>query len=230
MKKIHRFLLKEIPSGKSINIDNAEIVHLIKNVLKLNIGEECIVFSDGGDDRLCSIKSIEKKSVQLEVNSIIPKKVATKKVTACISITKRDNFELVVQKLTELGVKTIIPIISDRTIKQALRSDRLQKISDEALEQSGGSDRVHITETETLEASLMQRKVLCSCYFDIEGQKYSALPSDNELVFYIGPEGGWSDEDKSLFSKYKVPALTLGDTVLRAETAAIVCGYKLLWD
>lgn len=229
MKKIHRFLVTEIPNGPSITIEGKDLVHLIKNVLKLSVGETCIVFADGSDDYISSIKSIEKDSIVLTVQSISPKKNIPKKITACVSITKRDSFELIVQKLTELGIQNIVPIISDRTVKQALRIDRLQKISDEALEQSGGSKRVIISEPESLEKSLSSRKNISKCYFDIEGGIYKKM-TDIESAFYIGPEGGWSEEDKKMFEEYSVNSYKLGETVLRAETAAIVCGYKLLWD
>ncbi len=229
MKKIHRFLLTKPPTGPNLTLDDSEVIHLIKNVLKLAVGEECIVFSSGSDDYICSIVEISKHAIELNVLSTTPKKIIPRKITACISITKRDNFELVVQKLTELGVHSIVPIISDRTIKQALRLDRLQKISDEALEQSGGSTRIEIFEPETLAYSLLKRKDLPQYCFDMDGKK---LENENiqEAVFYIGPEGGWSDEEKSLFKDNGVKIYSLGGTVLRAETATIVAGYKLLWD
>jgi 16S rRNA (uracil1498-N3)-methyltransferase len=229
MKKIHRFLLAKIPTGPTLTLEDTDLVHLIKNVLKLGVGEQCIVFSGGGNDYLSTIVEIEKKSVTLNIESEIPKKNIPKKITACISITKRDNFELVVQKLTELGIHTIVPIISDRTIKQALRIDRLQKISDEALEQSGGSNRVLITEPETLETSLIKRKNIPQYCFDMDGEKL-VNGEGFDAVFYIGPEGGWSDEEKNLFKDHGVKICSLGETVLRAETATIVAGYKLLWD
>ncbi len=229
MKKIHRFLVTQPPFGPSIIIEDTDLVHLIKNVLKLNVGEKCIVFSDGGSDYLSTIEVIEKKSITLNIESIIPKKNIPKKITACISITKRDNFELVVQKLTEIGIKTIVPIISEHTIKQSIRIDRLQKISDEALEQSGGSSRVNISEPETLLISLEKRKDLSQYYFDMGGGKLSSV-SEKELVFYIGPEGGWSEEDNTLFKEHGVKTCSLGETVLRAETAAIIASYKLIWD
>lgn len=202
----------------------------MKNVLKLEIGEACIVFADDSDDYLSTISSfLEKDKIGLDVQSTIPKKIIPKNITACLSITKRDNFELVVQKLTELGVHTIVPIISDRTIKQALRIDRLQKISDEALEQSGGSHRVKISEPMSLESSLLKNKELPKYCFDMDGEKLVAGGS-LESVFYIGPEGGWSDEEKKIFKEHGAKVCSLGETVLRAETATIVAGYKLLWD
>ncbi len=229
MKKVHRFLVKTPISGTDIFIEEPEMVHLIKNVLKFNTEERCILFNDKGDDHLSTIKEISKDKISLKVESIIPKKEILKNITACISITKRDTFELVVQKLTELGVKTILPIISDRTIKQSLKTDRLQKISDEALEQSGGSNIVYIEEPISLKEALERTKGLKSVYFNMESPKFEKQ-SENDLAFYIGPEGGWSENDINLFKEYEIASYSLGETVLRAETASIVCAYKLLWD
>ncbi|MEK7227845.1 MAG: RsmE family RNA methyltransferase [Patescibacteria group bacterium] len=228
MKKLHRFLLKETPSGDSISITDTEIVHLMSHVLKLNAGEICVLFASGSDDYECKITEISKKTVSLSVVGKNKKQIVPKNITACISITKRDNFELVVQKLTELGVQNIVPILSDRTIKQSLRLDRLQKISDEALELSGGSDRVNITLPLSLKEALEVHKSKEQYYFDIDGESYKKTEV-SDLVFYIGPEGGWSDSDKEIFNKYNAKSCKLGNTVLRAETAAIVAAYTLIW-
>lgn len=228
MKKIHRFLVATTPQGNSLTITESDIVHLTHTVLKLKQGEECIVFADKSDDYLCVIENISKHSIDLVVQKTIPKKIIPKKVTACISITKRDTFEIAVQKLTELGIHSIVPIISDRTIKQALRIDRLQKISDEALEQSGGSHRVHISEPLSLSKALEAHKNVTQYYFD-GGGELLPTPSPTESVFYIGPEGGWTDTEYELFKTHHVSGVQLGVTTLRAETAAIVATDRLIW-
>lgn len=227
MKKLHRFLLQERPNGNKVVVTDVGAVHLINNVLKLAIGERCILFSSGSGDYVCRITELTKKSISLDIESINEKLVISKHITACISITKRDNFELVVQKLTEIGVQKIVPIISDRTIKQSLRLDRLQKISDEALEQCGGSTVVQICEPISLKESLEANKDASQCYFDIEGES-NVEPKNIASVFYIGPEGGWSDADKILFKSHSTKAYKLGSTILRTETAAIVAAYTLL--
>lgn len=229
MKKIHRFLLPSIEPGATLTINDSDVVHLIKNVLKLIPGEECIVFSDGSDDILCTISTVEKKEILLTPLRTITKLSIPKHLTVCVSITKRDTFELMVQKVTELGVETIIPIISERTVKQALRIDRLQKISDEALEQSGGSTRVHITEPLSLQQALEATKNTPSYYFDTNGATLKKH-SGSTVAFFIGPEGGWSEGDLSLFATYTIPSATLGATTLRAETAAIIAAHTLLWS
>lgn len=228
MKKIHRFLVEKVPQENSLSLTDTNLVHLMHTVLKLTPGEECIVFSDSSDDHLCIIEQISKHSIDLQIQKTLPKKIIPKKVTACISITKRDTFEIAVQKLTELGIHSIIPIISERTIKQSLRIERLQKISDEALEQSGGSQRVSITEPMTLSEALEVNKSLTQYYFDSTGENIE-VPTATESVFYIGPEGGWTDAEYHMFKNYTSSPIKLGSTTLRAETAAIVAADRLIW-
>lgn len=228
MKKLHRFLIPQSITGDTVSTQDAALIHLIKNVIKLAIGEQCILFFDTSDDYLCTISNIERTSVTFSINAILPKKKIPRHITACISSIKRDNFELAVQKLTELGVQKIIPIISERTIKQTLRIDRLQKISDEALEQSGGSTRVSITEPHSLTDALSSQKNTTSYYFDMGGAPL-VHTEHTDITIYIGPEGGWSEGDIALFKEHNMTAYTLGETVLRAETAALVATYTLLW-
>jgi len=229
MKKIHRFLLSTVPGKTETVISDSELVHLIHTVLKLSVGEQCIVFNDGGADHLSTITSSTKQTIHLHTDSIVPQQNISKKCIACISITKRDTFEIIVQKLTELGVHTIIPLLSDRTIKQSLNLVRLQKISDEALEQSGGSSRVRISEPQTLEKVVKEHTHLPQYCFDKDGTM-APRTTATEFVYYIGPEGGWSDMEKTLFTTYGLKTCSLGTRTLRAETAAIVATYSLVWN
>jgi 16S rRNA (uracil1498-N3)-methyltransferase len=228
MKKIHRFLINSQIS-ENTTISDIETIHLIKNVLKLKIGEECIVFNDKGDDHIVEILSIDKNKIEVKKRSIIPKKTIPKTAIACISIIKKDNFELIVQKLTEIGVREITPIYSQRSKKQDIKIERLQKISDEALEQSGGSDRIKINKLLTLKECLDQYQNITQYYFDIDGEN-TIKNNQQNFTFYIGPEGGWSDGDKELFKEYKLQNIKLTDTVLRSETAAIIGAHTLLWN
>lgn len=229
MKKQHRFFIEELPKTDSFILSEQEIVHMIRTVLKLNPGEICRLFSDNSDDVVAKIIDVKKEEIVFEKVSLEKKILIPIKTIAAISITKRDTFEITVQKLTELGISTIIPIISDRTIKQSLRLDRLQKISDEAVEQSGHSQRVTIKEPQELSQALKENKDIRGFYFDTDTKETLKKVSD-PIIFYIGPEGGWSDREKDLFKENNISPATLGDTTLRAETAAIVAAYTLIWQ
>jgi 16S rRNA (uracil1498-N3)-methyltransferase len=228
-KKLHRFFVDDIPQQDTFDVRDARIVHQIKHVLRFEIGEAFILFKDGGDDVIVSIVEIRKEAITVHTQSVHEHAVIPKrKLIAAISIVKRDNFELIVQKLTELGVHTIVPIVSARTIKQSVRTDRLELISREALEQCGGNNLVVITKPMTLKESFetfKERAIVCS---PGGAHDVSALPG--HVIMYVGPEGGWSEGDEVLFKEHQVAALSLGSRILRTETAAIVGAFKLLWN
>lgn len=228
MARLHRFYLSSIPTGDSFSITDPELVHQLRTVLRYKTGQECVVFTSGSDDYIVMIDSIDTHTISVHRGETVPaRKNPSREVIAALSITKRDTFELMVQKLTELGVTTIIPIISDRTIKQDVRLERLALISKEAVEQSGRSTLVDIREPISLGECLGQLPYP-SIVFDTTIEGGEEIPNGT-IVMYIGPEGGWSEADKILFEKHGVVAQSLGTFVLRSETAAIVGAYKLLW-
>lgn len=229
MARLHRFYLPEISADDSFSITDKELVHQLHTVLRYTVGDECIIFTPGSDDYIVTIDSIDKHTVSVRKGEPVPARTKpSREVIAALSITKRDTFELMVQKLTELGVTTIVPIISDRTIKQDVRLDRLVLISKEAVEQSGRNTLVDIMEPLSLGECLAQLPYP-SIVFDTTTEAQGEIP-DGRIVMYIGPEGGWSEADKILFEKHGVEAQSLGTLVLRSETAAIVGAYKLLWQ
>lgn len=213
-----------IPPGEVFDITDERIVHQVGRVLKMEPGEVLAVFNDGSGDTIGRIESIDKNSISLEKLNETEPVVSNRTVIAAIAIPKGDTFELIVQKLTELGVSTIVPLITSRTIKQSVRLDRLQTISDEAVEQSGGSTRVTITEPMSIQECRTQFP-FASIAFEPGGAKEIDSPSDT-VIMYVGPEGGWNEDDIEILKD--VIWVGLGDRILRTETAAIVGVFSIL--
>ncbi len=227
MKKLHRFFLPNPPRSEIFEISDNKLVHQLSTVLRYAVGESFIVFSEGTDDTVLHIKEITKKSIVVSVEALLPaQKASPVRTIAIVSIIKRDLFELVVQKLTELGISEIVPLLSTRTVKQSIRIERLQDISREAVEQSGRNSLVAIHEPLTLSQCLEQFP-FPSIVFDPRENESDYIKSDT-LVFYIGPEGGWSEEDEAVFKQHAVTFRKLAPTILRTETAAIVGAYTIL--
>lgn len=226
-KKVHRFLVTQIPENRTIT--DLELLHHLYGVLKLEPGEHIRIFVDGGPEYEIKITTISKKELVFEIAAEVSQVSPIVPVTAVISIVKRDLFELVVEKLTELGVTTIIPLLAARTIKQSVRTDRLQKISDEALEQCGGTKRVHIAEPSNLKEVFASTKGNYIVFDTYQDAPLSSTPLSNEVTYFIGPEGGWTDEERALFKDHGAQTASLGTRVLRAETAAIVAADRILW-
>jgi 16S rRNA (uracil1498-N3)-methyltransferase len=143
---------------------------------------------------------------------------------------KKDNFEWVTQKTTEIGVSKIVPVISQRTIKLDVKIDRLKKIIREAAEQS------ELAYVPTLEEPTSFRKALdnarsCNEVFfcDASGEslKNAKLEQSGEVAIFIGPEGGWTEAEIEIARKAGFKISSLGNSILRGETAAIAASFAV---
>lgn len=155
-------------------------------------------------------------------------------VTILMSLIKNDNFDLVLQKATELGVSEIVPIITERTIKKDLNMIRSERILIEASEQCGRSDVPVITPIKKLKEALSElsdslisskNKNVGAYVCNMEGLNIADVlnkkNSYTDLVFLIGPEGGWSPKELKMFEEAKIKSVKISQNVLRAETAVI---------
>jgi 16S rRNA (uracil1498-N3)-methyltransferase len=150
------------------------------------------------------------------------------KLTLAVSMIKKDTFEWVVQKATELGVSEIIPLISERSEKKGWNRERAEKILIEACEQSGRSDIPALGELSTL-SDFMDREKRRVIVFHTRGDSFIYERKTNEeIVVLVGPEGGWSEKEVEVFRAKGYPICKLSTPVLRAETAAIVIASIIL--
>lgn len=209
-----------------------ELEHQLVSVLKIKKGDAVILFNGEGEEAVCVVTLATKKEVTLQVEEVKTKEVPTKRTHLFCAILKKDNFELVVQKATEVGVTDIHPIITERTIKQGLRFDRLERIAIEATEQSGRMLVPTVHEIVELEEVADIADALNGAVFvlDMSAETIHSALSESRGVasVFIGPEGGWSDTERKFFlgrSNWK--SVSLGEGVYRAETAAIVAGYLI---
>jgi 16S rRNA (uracil1498-N3)-methyltransferase len=122
-----------------------------------------------------------------------------------------------------------VPIITERTIKLGLNQERLLKIVKEAAEQSGRGMVPEIVEPLKLAEAIIQAQendVNFFCHFS--KKRLNKLVSKGQIGLFIGPEGGWSDEEVKMAKKANFEVVSLGENVLRAETAAIVGSYLVV--
>jgi 16S rRNA (uracil1498-N3)-methyltransferase len=225
--KQHRFI-GDFNLSKSVIVSyNKELNNQIKNVLRLVIGEQVILSAGDEQEVLAEIENLNKDEVSFKVLEQRKNLAeADNFVTLYCSILKRENFELVVQKATECGVKEIVPIISARTVKTGLKSERLTKIIKEASEQSGRGLVPRLDEAISLSDALKSAKTNdLNLFFDASGEKLTQLVIGKNIGIFIGPEGGWTDKEISLAKEHGCKIVSLGPLILRGETAAIVASY-----
>src|SRR3989344_3057867 len=137
--RLHRFYVLQ-PLGEEVVINDVSTIKQWTKVFRYKKADFVVLFDGVGSDGTYSIESISPKECVLLRAKVSPSYIPEKKLTLYISVIKKDNFELVIQKATELGVTTIIPIIGERSEKKNLNGERLNKIAIESSEQCGRGD------------------------------------------------------------------------------------------
>lgn len=227
--RIHRFIGNFNFNKNKLSISDAGFYNQIKNVLRLKIGEHIVLCDGALNEALVKIMGIGKNTIDVEVAERMKNKnEPTRRVTLYCSILKRENFELVVQKATELGVAQIIPLICRRTVKLDFRKERLEKVIKEAAEQSGRGMLPVLHEPLKFEEALMQTKDTLNLFFDSSGigiENWKLKIKNYARGVWVGPEGGWDESELEKAKTAKLAVVSLGALTLRAETAAIVASY-----
>jgi len=139
---MNRFYLNQQPDKEIILIKDRSMVHQIRNVLKIHKGERVSFFNDKpeyvGHDFICELKNIDAGAAVFMLREKMENnKEPSKKLTLYQSLVKKDKFEWVLEKATEIGVSEIVPVISSRSEKKSLNKERCEAILKEAAEQSG---------------------------------------------------------------------------------------------
>lgn len=229
--KVHRFISNFNLDKKISSISDREIYNQIKNVLRLKIGEQIILGDGKGREALAEITDFGKHGaginiLRVEANQSEPEM----KPILYLAVLKKENFELAAAKAVEAGVAEIIPIITARTVKTNLRVDRLEKIVREAAEQSGRGILPMVGKLMKIEEAVAHaaRNDL-NLFFEISANKFNqrllAVNMGKSAGIFIGPEGGWDDEEIKIAQEKNFQIVSLGKLTLRAETAAIVASY-----
>jgi 16S rRNA (uracil1498-N3)-methyltransferase len=222
-----RWIADEV-SGNRAALVGAHAEHLAR-VLRARVGQEFDIAADG-TVRRGRIISVAHDRVEFELGEEIPA-ASSSNITLVLSIFKFDRMEWAIEKCTELGVARIVPVVAHRTeahlaAAAAKRAERWQRIAREASEQSRraippevsqpmkfkdavalpGITRIALAESEQ---AVMLRDVL------------ESHPAGGDVVLAFGPEGGWTEAELEMFSVAGWKSASLGNTILRAETAAI---------
>lgn len=228
--KIHRFYLTKPlvidTDSSTATLADETLLHQWRNVLRFEPGVVVELFDHTGLTHRVKLVDLTKKLSTWEIVETIQKDTLASRVSLYLSVIKKDNFELATLKATEIGIAEITPIHSSRAQTKALNFDRLTKITIEATEQSGGVCPPVISQTIDLEEALKsaqeKNQTIIVCEFDgIKVQDFEKKTDEN-IALFIGPEGGWGEDDRALFEEYSATKVSFGEKVLRAETAAIV--------
>jgi 16S rRNA (uracil1498-N3)-methyltransferase len=236
----HRFFVPPESIGRVGVLFPQESAQQIRRVLRLRPGSEVAVLDGLGWEYRVKLETVSNEKVWGRLEDRQPAGgEPVLQVTLYLSLTQREKFEWALQKCTEVGVSTFVPVISDRTLsrdkdKALQKMDRWTRILREAAEQCGRGLVPQITEPLALEEALQQatdanlpavflweneqERLLYSWLQEYEGEVRGA----NRLGLFVGPEGGFSDEEAAQAVERGIQTVSLGARILRMETAAVV--------
>jgi 16S rRNA (uracil1498-N3)-methyltransferase len=223
-----RFFVERVENGEAA-LTGEDAQHLAR-VLRVRPGQQ-FELSDNEQAYLAEVLSVQKDSVRFRILEAAVSSFPATRVTLVVSLFKFDRFEWMVEKATELGASVILPVEATRSEKGLLeagkkRVERWRRISRESSQQSR---RVRLPEIEApsrLADALDRAPNPRFALEEMPGAKPLAaalrdLRRPAEIALAIGPEGGWAEPDRIALQAAGFEAVSLGNLVLRAETACI---------
>jgi len=243
---MHRFFVEEPAMGEdSITITGGDVNH-IKNVLRMSVGDKiCVINGQNNKEYYCEITAVGNDAVDTRICEIRESdQELGNEVVLFQGLPKSDKMELIIQKAVELGVHTIVPVSTDRTVvkldakKEANKRKRWMSISESAAKQSG---RLRIPEVTPVvsyrEALEMAKKmdVRLIPYELAEGMEktrelMSSIQPGQSVAVFIGPEGGFESSEIEKAMEIGAWPITLGKRILRTETAGLVTLAMLVYN
>lgn len=217
----HRIFVDQIEPQTVVTGD--ELHHAVR-VVRLRAGEQVELFDRSGATAAGVVESIERDRAVIAAGERLASRESPLAVHLAMALIQLDRFELVLQKATELGVRSITPLLTDRTEVRPERlggkAERWERIVFEAVKQSGRSIVPAVAAAAPLPAVLARGGTKIVFDADTEASPVDELRVD-EVTLLVGPEGGWSDGELHAARDHGCLFQRLGPRRLRAETAAI---------
>lgn len=233
------FVTPEQINGKDIRITGSDVNH-IKNVLRMKIGEEIAISNNtDGKEYRCEISSVSEEEIRCTLRFIKEEGLELpSKIYLFQGLPKADKMELIIQKAVELGAYEIIPVAMKRSVvkldekKAKSKLSRWQGISEAAAKQSKRKVIPVIREVMNFREAVVyagQMEVKLLPYELAEGMQHTkeligGLKPGQSVAVFIGPEGGFDEEEIELASEAGMQLITMGKRILRTETA----GFTIL--
>ena len=226
------FFEDAIPESGSFFLSEGSSKHIVQ-VLRMTEGEQILATNGKGYAFICEIISSNKKKTEVKIieQSFLPQ--TKPKITIAISLVKnRTRFEWFIEKATEIGIQSIIPLICKRTENIHFRWERMQSIITSAMLQSRQVWLPELSEptkmSDVIKTQDCDQKFIAHC-LDEEKKELgtdSAHSSDSKIIL-IGPEGDFTEDEIHCALQQNYIPISLGATRLRTETAGIVATVLL---
>lgn len=235
---MHRFYLPpEQCQGSTFTLENREAHHGLR-VLRLREQERVAVLDGRGNEFLCEVRKLSKRSIELAVtqkNQIPPLPYA---ITLVQAVPKGKTMDLIVQKATELGVSRIVPLLSERVVphlEDSAKPDKWHQVAIEAIKQSGAAWLPQIDPPLTPKEFLASNDrfdlpLIASLQSDTRHprERFRAFQEEKDrapqsVAVWVGPEGDFTPAEMNAARSAGALPITLGRVILRSDTAAIYC-------
>ena len=220
-----RFFAPDLPKNGLIRLEGDEARHLAR-VARRQVGDLVEIFSGNGDGFLAQVMEIHKDHVDLAVREPVIDRRAALELTLLVAPPKGDRFDWIVEKATELGVCRLIPILCDRSVVDPRLSkiERLKRVVIESTKQCGRNQLMTLDRPAAFSSVVSLGANTSRLFADAGGispQFWPKFSANDQVSLAIGPEGGWTDEERQVALDAGWIAVGLGQTRLRVETAAI---------
>lgn len=241
-KNLHRFFVPPNNIQDNTVILTEEHSNHIKNVLRMKPGDHCMVFDGTGFEYEVLLEQIQPEPAGRIINRFITGLQEKVKITLVQGLAKGDKMDLIIQKCSEIGVDTFIPCRCERTIVKLdqdgaiKKQERWQKISQSAAEQSHSITVPQVEPVIDLISVLKQVKPGQLAIIPWENEKATSLKkvlkgsTARDIIFFIGPEGGFTEKEINAARKAGVLPVSLGQHILRTETAGIAVAAILRYE
>lgn len=239
---MHRFFIPNHMIYQTGVVFPDKVAHQMQHVLRFQAGDVVMVLDNQGRQfqialEDCAARPLSGSIIKMENATGEPKT----RLDLYISLTQREKFEWILQKCTEVGVSAFFPFTSSRSLvparrNLAIKADRWEKIIQEAAEQSrrGRIPDLHGVETFSGQLSRLPGDY-DACLLAWEGAEgIDRLTIDphrgkvSKVAMIIGPEGGFSEDEVNLARAHGIGIVSLGERILRMETAAVVAATLVL--
>lgn len=225
------FVPGPLSQDAQVSIDGAQ-AHYLARVMRVGVGDVVILCDDITGEWAATVASAGKRELVTTCDRLLRAREAVPDFILYAALLKKDRFDLVLEKASELGVGRIQPVITHRCVADKLNSERARAILTEAAEQCARTALPELAEPLKLDALLRGHDPARTLFFADEtgGAPAAAafVASSGPAALLVGPEGGFDDGERSAIRA--LPAarpISLGPRILRGETAAIAA--TALW-
>ena len=228
-KNVIRLYCNQKLSLNNIIVLNKSDTHYLKNVMRCKKNDQINLFNENDQEFYSKILEIKKYETILEIFELSTNTEIINDIFLIFSLVKKNKMDFIIQKATELGVRKIFPILTERSSIRGINPSRMVAIAKEASEQSNRISIPEISNLMTIQELLKQwdkkRSILYADEILKINKNLTILNRKNfvKSSLLVGPEGGFSPEENDMLKTYKyVFPISFGETILRSDTAVIV--------